>query len=177
MSATRVAVKETRRKEQVKISATAKELSSLMSLLGSPTDPDDRLAVRGEALVSLWAKPLPAFVQSLRPHTHKKYDASRGALQQEVADMKGNVIRILRQDGIPASQRLREVAQELVRFRAFHVLEPAAALTSTSVITAQMSHSFLEILKKFVRSRHSASISVMDDSLVLQSRAGHQSQG
>lgn len=77
MSDARVVAKKARRaaKPQVKLFATTEALSSLMDLLGSPTDPDDRLSVRGKALTRLWAAPFTAFVQTMRPGSREMYDA------------------------------------------------------------------------------------------------------
>lgn len=122
MSAPRVAARKTHRavKQQVNLCEAAKALSSLMFLLKSPTDPDDRLCDRGQALIRLWAEPFTAFVSSLVADRGKQYDASRNAFKKELEEIKGSITAILEQQKVAAPQRLKQVAQQIVRVHAVH---------------------------------------------------------
>lgn len=100
------------------LSATVKTLSSLMLSLQRPTDPDDRLSVRGEALVRLWAEPFMAFVQNMGRHQRKHYDASRVSFERELKELQRTIKATVSERRVAAPKRLQQVAQELVMLHA-----------------------------------------------------------
>ncbi|KWU41031.1 hypothetical protein RHOSPDRAFT_27897 [Rhodotorula sp. JG-1b] len=53
------------------------------------------------------------FAANMSKESSKQYNASREAFKRDLENMKGTVMRILRQQAAPASQRLKEVAKQL----------------------------------------------------------------
>ena len=113
------------------LAGTVRALVLLMKSLACPTDPDDRLPVRGEALIRLWAIPFSTFVSNMRRDSRKNYDESRLAFSQALADLQRTIKAILSDRRVSAPKRLQQVARKLVRFlvHSFDFLK-AAELTS-----------------------------------------------
>lgn len=131
MSASRSAGNAHKAPKQKALAGTVRALVLLMKSLACPTDPDDRLPVRGEALIRLWAIPFSTFVSNMRRDSRKNYDESRLAFSQALADLQRTIKAILSDRRVSAPKRLQQVARKLVRFlvHSFDFLK-AAELTS-----------------------------------------------
>jgi hypothetical protein len=102
--------------ERVKLANTVEAMTSLMSTsLYNAEDQDDHLPAVGQRLISLWAAPFTLFVTNPCPRKH--YKTTRAAFNVVLEHLKELITSILSNMQIPASERLRQVALELVGFQ------------------------------------------------------------